>query len=160
MKKQFIYLAFALPFSAAAQSLSPTVVASAGNHASAGNVQLSYTVGEVAVTTLSGGSNILTQGFNQPIEVSTGITEGVFEGSIKVYPNPAAHELHIEANTSSEAIAVVLTDMNGRVAITTTISGEATEVINVAQLAAAPYQLTLIGSENAFRKTHQIIINR
>ena len=49
----------------AAQSLSPTVIASAGGTGTAGGVTLSWTVGETAVRTLDNGTNILTQGFHQ-----------------------------------------------------------------------------------------------
>ena len=48
-----------------AQSLSPTVIASAGGTGTAGGVTLSWTVGETAVQTLDNGTNILTQGFHQ-----------------------------------------------------------------------------------------------
>ncbi|QQS30849.1 MAG: hypothetical protein IPM47_07970 [Sphingobacteriales bacterium] len=49
-----------------AQSLSPQVVASGGGYGTGGGYTLSYTVGEPVIATLSGGSNILTQGFHQP----------------------------------------------------------------------------------------------
>ncbi len=53
-------------FSVFAQSLSPQVVASGGGYATGGGYSLSYTIGEPVTATLTGGSNILTQGFHQP----------------------------------------------------------------------------------------------
>jgi len=160
MKKQSIFLAIALPLAAAAQSLSPTVVASAGNHASAGTVQLSYTVGEVAVTTATGGSSILTQGFHQPVDVSTGITEGVFEGRISVFPNPANREVFVEAESDYQNIKGVLTDMQGKVVKEFTMLGKDKTSINVEEYAAATYHLSLSGSDKKFRKTYTLIVNR
>ncbi|MCB0810769.1 MAG: hypothetical protein KDB96_15940, partial [Flavobacteriales bacterium] len=58
-----------------AQSLSPTVIASAGGTGTAGGVTLSWTVGETAVQTLDNGTNILTQGFHQadPVKVKLNV---------------------------------------------------------------------------------------
>lgn len=160
MKKQSIFLTLALPLAAAAQSLSPTVVASAGNHASAGNVQLCYTVGEVAVTTVSGGSSIITQGFHQPIEVTSGIAEGEIPGNIKVFPNPASHEVFVETELQSEQLTAAITDLQGRIVRELSIHQNGTHSILVDDLAAAGYQLTLYGTHKKFRKTFNIIINR
>lgn len=55
----------ALPATAQLQ-LSRQVIGSTGNYSTAGGISISSTVGEPAVTTLTGGSSILTQGFQQP----------------------------------------------------------------------------------------------
>jgi hypothetical protein len=57
-----------------AQSLSPTVIASSGGYHEGANASLSWTLGELATETLDNGSNILTQGFQQPVE---GIALGI-----------------------------------------------------------------------------------
>ena len=49
-----------------AQSITPSVVGSAGGSGTAGATTLSWTVGEMSVSTLNNGSNILTQGYHQP----------------------------------------------------------------------------------------------
>lgn len=58
----------ALFFSAgvSAQSLSPQVIASSGGFFSNGSGSLSWTLGETMTETFTGGSNQLTQGFQQP----------------------------------------------------------------------------------------------
>jgi hypothetical protein len=67
MKKTLLIitaLAFAtLSFS---QQLSRYVVASGGNYSTGSGISLSSTIGESMVTTLTSGSSILTQGFQQP----------------------------------------------------------------------------------------------
>jgi hypothetical protein len=93
MKKYLLCLSvFAYAVSAHAQTLSPTVIASAGNYASNGGVSLSYTVGELAaVQTFSTASVILTQGFQQPNDIVNGLLdiEKGADGSFSVYPVPA-----------------------------------------------------------------------
>ena len=80
--------------SAHSQSLSPTVIASAGGYSSVSGTSLSYTVGELAaVQTVkdSSGRYILTQGFQQPNDIINGlldIQKGA-DGSFSVYPIPA-----------------------------------------------------------------------
>jgi hypothetical protein len=73
-----------------AQSLSNSVIGSSGADFSSGNNQLSWTIGEPVVSTLSAANNQLTQGFHQPyITVSSIEINESF--SVKVFPNPT-HE--------------------------------------------------------------------
>lgn len=48
------------------------VIGSAGDHKSAGNLMISFTVGEAVVNTFSQGGFMLTQGFHQPAEAAGG----------------------------------------------------------------------------------------
>lgn len=48
------------------------VISSAGDHKSAGNLMVSFTVGEAVIQTFSQGNSILTQGFHQPSEAAGG----------------------------------------------------------------------------------------
>ena len=97
MKKHILYI-FALSFAvcASAQTLSPSVIASAGYYATSGGVSLSYTVGELAaVQTFSSPSVILTQGFQQPNDILNGLldVEKGADGAFSVYPVPALTNL-------------------------------------------------------------------
>ncbi len=97
MKKILLLSAtVALAFFTKAQgtTLSPTVISTAGGYASAGNISLSYTVGETGlVQTFSSSSNniILTQGFEQPLDAINGLLdiEKSLDGAFSVYPVPA-----------------------------------------------------------------------
>ena len=59
------------------QSLSPTLISSAGAYAAAGDITLSYSLGEIAVTTLTTDNLVLTQGFHQPQLTGTGIPDEI-----------------------------------------------------------------------------------
>ncbi len=99
------------------QSLSPTVVASAGGYFDNGSVSLSFTVGEVAVTTLTGGDMILTQGFQQPFELDiTGVDDNKsVDWSVKTYPNPVADNLNIRFTIKSpQDFTVMIMDITGK----------------------------------------------
>ena len=58
-----------LPNYLLSQQLTPTVLSSAGDVQTNGNVSLSWTLGEVATETYDNGNIILTQGFQQPFQL-------------------------------------------------------------------------------------------
>lgn len=121
MKKYLLYI-FATAFIAStqAQTLSPTVIASAGNYASSGGVSLSYTVGELAaVQTFSNtpANIILTQGFQQPNDILNGLLdiEKGTDGSFSVYPIPAQATLWFGYEfTESGKVEVSMFDIIGQ----------------------------------------------
>ena len=62
-----------------AQTLSPSVISSAGGYFNAANGSLSWTMGETVIQTLQSGSNMLTEGFQQPeVQVRTLTISGPF----------------------------------------------------------------------------------
>ena len=76
MKYIFMPFLFFLSFSVSAQ----TVISSAGKTTINGNYNVSWTVGETVINTLSAGGTILTQGFHQPLLIEilpTGIEKGL-----------------------------------------------------------------------------------
>jgi hypothetical protein len=90
MKKIFhLILISIIPGLLTGQSISPSVIASAGNYYEGTTASVSWTLGEIATETYTSGNVILTQGFQQPISISiTGINvdvlvylEGPFSGS-------------------------------------------------------------------------------
>ncbi|REJ80997.1 MAG: T9SS C-terminal target domain-containing protein [Bacteroidetes bacterium] len=118
MKKALIIFLLFLQTVVYAQSLERQVVASGGNYSQSTGVSLSYTVGELAVTTLSA-STILTQGFQQPDALSVGIINPESgKVSFLAYPNPVSKELQVEISTSKQReIYISIIDMLGRPAL-------------------------------------------
>jgi len=97
------------------QKLTPTVISSGGDFHAAGGYTLSSTIGEIAVTTLKSGSYTLTQGFQQPYDIGTGIKETGLDWSISAYPNPVSEFLNIRFDlTDPIDLNVEIMDMSGR----------------------------------------------
>jgi hypothetical protein len=96
MKKYYALVASLLCFmSINAQSLSPSVIASTGGFSSNAGNSISYTVGEMTmVQTFSASGTILTQGFQQPNDFSTGLlaVNSNASGDLVIYPNPAVDQ--------------------------------------------------------------------
>src|SRR5665213_596728 len=85
-----------------AQTISPQVLNATGNTSTTKTMELSWSVGEIAINTLSANNTILTQGFLQP-DVSThtsGIEEINLSDLITIFPNPVHDRLYIRQSAS------------------------------------------------------------
>jgi len=163
MKKlYFVFAAALLSLGMSAQSLTPQVIASTGGFSSNANGSLSYTVGEMTmVQTFSANNNILTQGFQQPNDVSVGlldITQDDF-GSFVVYPNPAVDNTYLAFQMPEAGrVTISLYDMLGQkvsdVYAGNYENGKVTAQANVQTLAAAEYFMTLTFVSAQDGKTH------
>ena len=80
--------------------LTPTVISSAGGYDEAGDISLAWTMGELAVSTLSTTDIILTQGFQQPflLDIGDAIDDPEFNWSVNAYPNPVSEVLNLRFN--------------------------------------------------------------
>lgn len=100
MKKALLlFISLALYYSICAQTLSPFVISSSGNYSISGGTSLSSTTGEsTMIQTFSSGSTILTQGFQQPNDLSVGIVGPENYFTILWYPNPSSGLLSLESD--------------------------------------------------------------
>ena len=111
MKKLFT-LILAMAFSsmiAIAQSLSPSVISSAGDFFTSTNASLSFTVAEMTmVETFASTNNFLTQGFQQPEDYYVHVPEHlVSEGNVLIYPNPTNGKFTLNFFTNSNAESTI-----------------------------------------------------
>jgi hypothetical protein len=98
-------------------SLSPQVLSAGGKDFQNTQFQLTYTIGEMsAVSTLSAGSSIATQGFNQPDKFTIASVEGPEWGNgIVLYPNPAINAVIIQYDeTLNASLRIEILDQTGR----------------------------------------------
>ena len=160
MKKLLIILIALLPVLASAQSLDRQVIASAGDFASAGNVQLSWTLGEVAVTTGSSGNLVITQGFQQADGMAVGIQSPVNDFSAMLFPNPT-QDVVILSLSSKEVQEVHMQWMNmlgqdiGQ-GETVTINRETSREYDLSSYAAGTYFLVLRDEQGRFIKSFKV----
>lgn len=119
MKKSIAILCGALCISLAAGAqvtLEPSVIAAGGDYAESGQISISWTLGELAVSTLAGENMILTQGFQQPFDVGVGTGPEAVNWNISVYPNPVRDVLTIRFGIEKAAdFLIQVQDVTGRV---------------------------------------------
>lgn len=97
-------------------SLSPIVISSGGDYFESTNMSISWTLGELAVTTLQSDNMILTQGFQQPFNIGVGIRQNEMNWTISVYPNPVEDELMIRFDIPLPGNYLIeIQDVTGRV---------------------------------------------
>jgi hypothetical protein len=129
MKKiTFLIMLAIAGLSAQSQTLSPTVISSSGGFFTSSNAMLSATVAEMTmVQTFTSSGNILTQGFQQPEDLSVGINEiPVASGDLLIYPNPTngSFTLSFQNNNSSET-SIMIYNLAGQLVLEKQVSQSA-----------------------------------
>ena len=136
-----------------AQNLSPTVVNSAGGVISNSSNSLEWSLGELAVSTLTSTNNLLTQGFLQPTTTIVG-TEAPFEESrFSAFPNPVSDWLILQTDIP-DIETVQVHDVLGRLVLQSTFQ----QNIDVHQLNSGIYIVSLFS--NQARLLHSFKINK
>ncbi len=160
MKTIIVFLFFSLNcISLFSQSSVHEVMATSGNSYQTNSIQIDWTLGEVAISTLTGSGSLLTQGFHQPHYLITAINRLPADyGQIKVYPNPTTDQLNIDfAFTKKEKIELVLLDLTGKVMLKNTIVGQTiSKNISLATLPSGTYFLSMKIGNQIFSQTHKI----
>lgn len=129
-----------------AQTVSPSVIASAGGSGTAQGVTVMWTVGELAVTTLHNNDIYLTQGFHQP---PPGLSSTPYDvepsTSLDVWPNPTANAVFVSVREDVRAVeSVELVDMIGRPVVSMNAAPGATQLrLDVSAVPSGTYIVRL-----------------
>ncbi|MBN2747510.1 MAG: T9SS type A sorting domain-containing protein [Bacteroidales bacterium] len=119
------------------------VVSSAGETQTVPGYEVSWTLGEAVIETVSDGTSVLTQGFHQSKIIVTAIDELLVSGlEIKVYPNPTAEFVNIHLSNIEEEPVYSLFDFSGKLLESKAISNTETRV-NLNEYASGTYVLRL-----------------
>lgn len=132
-------------------------ISSAGKQTKNSSAQLSWTIGEPIVETVSNSSNELTQGLHQTYLEVTAIGEvQQSDYSIAAFPNPATEYVEITVERDSpQSLSFQLFDSNGRLLLEETIKNNRA-VVNTAELVPAVYFITIKENQNSIQ-TFQIL---
>lgn len=141
--------------------LAQQTVSSAGKEVSGTGGTVSYTIGQVVYTTNTGSNGTVTQGVQQPFEISviTGIEEAKgISLEISIYPNPATDliKLKIE-NYEIENLRYQIYDINGNLLLNNKVEGNETSIV-ISNLVSATYLLK-VTDNNKVIKTFKVIKN-
>lgn len=150
---------------AAQITLEREVVGSLGQSFANGELQLSATVGEAVVTTLSGDGILLTQGFHQAERedvTSVQIVPDILS-DLAVYPNPATDHFWVRATTpAAQSLRFEVMDVTGRAFSSLTRqlpAGTETRVsFTAADWPAGLYLIRLIAENGALAGSARLII--
>jgi hypothetical protein len=133
------------------------VVSSNGDSQTAAGIEVNWTLGEAVIETLTGSSNILTQGFHQTKLTITPVSEILIPGlEIKVFPNPTPDIIRIHFSEYIENSRYYLFDLRGKLLEHKLINSADTE-INMRNYASGQYILKLTNKSRQPIQTFQII---
>lgn len=152
----FIFIILGLTF--ILHTSAQQVISSAGAYSIGTNVQLSWTVGEPVIKSFTGGSTILTQGFQQgnlkvtPIEPV--LMPGIF---FSVYPNPVSYALILESSASGNpTLDYQLFNMEGKLIAKQRIKNQ-TEIIIMKNYSSGIYLLKIVMNNQQLLQTFKIL---
>lgn len=155
----FLIIVFHLGLSDVFSQQQPTT---GGGDITGSNGSIAYSVGQPFVAINSGTSGSLSEGVQQPYEISEVLsTENFLElsSTISIYPNPTSEILTLKIeDLSNLKLQYQLYEFTGKIVQENEINGNNTS-INVANLQSAIYFLKILNSENGEFKTYKIIKN-
>jgi Secretion system C-terminal sorting domain len=135
-----------------------TIPATGGDASSSGGT-VSYTIGQILYSTISGTNGIVAQGVQQPYEISvvTAIEEAKdISVDMVVYPNPATDFVKLKIkNYEVENLRYQLYDIIGSLLLSNKVEGNETSIV-MSSYASATYFLK-VSDNNKVIKTFKII---
>jgi hypothetical protein len=147
------YLIFFLfPISVFGQSISQAVINTTGGFGETASFSLTYSVGEVAVTTEAANNIIITQGFLQPND-NTVNTQTQTLLKFNIYPNPTHNQISFEGDLHLISKVLVVNSLGQRILTITNIS----EPVDLSNLSQGIYILKFFNTENITTQSYQIV---
>lgn len=137
-----IWMVSLLSISGFSQQIGHDVICSGGETFISSDFSLEFTMGEIAVESLTGSEYMVTQGFQQGTLKGIGINDQIIDPQrILVYPNPAIDHLYMNSHTEEVPIEIELRNINGQLILTTQYLSEPTS-LDLTQLNSGFYTIT------------------
>ena len=149
MKILFITALILISAFSVGQTIERSVIAAAGNQVVTESISVSWTLGEIAVNTLTSEGTILTQGFHQGNLFINAIEGTQFDFQLRTYPNPVIDKLIIESLDLDQLYEII--DVNCKVLINGYITANPYE-LDFTNLPSGVYFLRV-----EHRHTHKVI---
>jgi len=140
------------------QVLSQEVLSSSGGNFIK-EISLDWTMGEVAITEIAESEIRITQGFHQPLFLSTKILDLPIElGEVNVYPNPFSEILRLDLKyNKATATKVRIFTAQGQVVWEKSLLGTSiSEDLNLNVLTSGSYYLHLLIDGNRFARSFKL----
>lgn len=160
MKKNLIVLILTV-LGGASSLFAQQATATAGGEATGVEGTVSYTVGQVVYTSKTGSNGSITQGVQQPYEIS--VVTGILEAQgisleTSIYPNPTTDYLTVRIeNYETDNLQFMVFDINGKLLKTVKATGNQTEILT-SEFVPSSYFIKVIDGKKEI-KTFKIVKN-
>ena len=145
-----------------AQSLKRACIPACGSTSAAGSVQICQTTGQCFATVPYGENSMaVLPGFQQPraYAIKKINTEASRLLRLHVFPNPATVNLTVKSDESLDNILLQITDFNGRIILSQTLSCLLIHKIDCESWRSGAYLLTVSDSQNNYA-FYKVIIQK
>lgn len=139
-----------------AQSLSPQVISTSGASFANGSNQLDWTLGELSTSSLTNGSNSISQGFHQTNLNVTSIDNFDDTYRLTIFPNPAIDILQIQFEKANEKNLIELYSTEGKLLLTQESNYATLCQIDMSKYDIGTY-LVKIHNKNTKGKSYRIV---
>lgn len=163
MKHLLIGLLF-LPLITQAQTIERQVISAYGFSNSTDSIHISATAGETVVSKIYKEENgSASQGFQQGSEESGSLKEEMYTGKLIIFPNPVDKHLKIKYYSElADAVELRLYNMVGEslvvIPLKVNINSFTHQEINVSEIPAGVYFLSVLTADNRSLESHRIAI--
>ena len=155
MKKIIGLLILLLYSTGHAQTISKSVIGSAGKNTSNSTVKLSWTTGEPIIGIMTAGGNQLGNGYYPALNLQAlSVEDNVLDVQLRVYPNPTSQSLYV-SHPDMSSFGITIFDLNGKQLYSGTINKE--EPLDVSNYTQGMYLVTLENKETQKKNTYKII---
>jgi hypothetical protein len=140
-----------------AQQFKPELICAASGTIANANTNISWTIGEVIISTMDNASILLTNGIAQPTYNITAVKHHLSTTDVKLFPNPANDILVLQSKNGQlkDALYAVF-DINGKLIMNDKISGN--EIyIDFSHVSSASYLMKITDTSGQNIQTYKII---
>lgn len=144
-------------FTATSQTVSRSVISSAGTTLTSNGERVSWTLGEPVVGTMSGGRHQLGNGFFPSMDISVFLAEPEKKtvSNIEVYPNPSTSFVTIR-NKENHTMEYKLTNLNGNLINQGNISSG--DLLGMSGKSPGTYLLEVIDAVTMVKTSFKLVI--
>jgi len=136
-------------------SFSQEVIATQGGREVNSDGSLDYTIGEAIITFGDDGSNVLTQGFQQPVFEIMEVLDIQSEFEVNIFPNPATEYVNVQFQELKTGYFLMLVDELGKILLSQQIKTKDI-LIPFNKYSTGVYFLSIIDDKQTKIKTYKI----
>ncbi len=145
MKTKFIFLIFLLiQVCIYGQTIEPGLISSSGTEFTKNNIALSWSLGEINITTINSSDAILTQGFQQTGIYTTATLNPELNYDLSIFPNPSKDFITIKFEDGLNNFkSFHILDINGKICHNGIFTANE-QIINIRNFTAGLYFVSIV----------------
>jgi hypothetical protein len=156
MKHKITFLCVITGFAMEAQSISPSIISSAGSTQNASGITMNWTLGEPVVGLMTNQGLQISNGYHKQLNLEVLSTQETnIEASILMYPNPVTDYLIVHNKSDTKAQFVLYNEL-GQPVIEQSLQTDENK-INLGNLSSGIYIINIITEKSSKTNSYKLI---